>query len=187
MMFDVWMRILKRVPKSILWLGFKNTTVADNLRREAESQGVQSERLIFAEMLPKEEHLARLRLADLALDTRIYNGHTTTSDALWAGVPVITLQGSHFASRVSSSILSAIGVPELITHDPEEYEALAVRLACNDDELKEIRQRIARNRLAAPLFDTPRFVRNLESAYKEMWEIYVAGELPRTIEVIENS
>jgi protein O-GlcNAc transferase len=147
---------------------------------------VQSERLIFAEKLPKDEHLSRLRFADLALDTRIVNGHTTTSDALWAGVPVITLQGGHFASRVSSSVLSAIGLPELITHSVEEYETLAVKLANNPVELQEIRQRLARNRLVAPLFDTPRFVRNLESAYKEMWKIFLAGKPPGQIEVLEN-
>jgi protein O-GlcNAc transferase len=123
--------------------------------------------------------------ADLALDTRIVNGHTTTSDALWAGVPVLTMQGSHFASRVSSSILSAIGFTELITHSLEEYESLAVKLARNPVELQEIRQRIEKSRLVAPLFDTPRFVRNLERAYKEMWKIFLAGEAPRQIDVKE--
>ena len=184
--FDIWMRILHRVPQGVLWLGCRDEIVEKNLRREAEARGVQSGRLIFAEKLPKDEHLARLRFADLALDTRIVNGHTTTSDALWAGVPVITLQGSHFASRVSSSILSALGVPELITHSIEEYESLAVRLALNALELKEIRQRIARNRIVEPLFDTPRFVKNLETAYKEMWKIFLAGNAPQQIEVLES-
>jgi protein O-GlcNAc transferase len=185
-MFDVWMRILQQVPESVLWLLFSNKTAEENLRREAVDRGVQSERLISARMLPKDAHLARLRCSDLALDTRIVNGHTTTSDALWAGVPVITLQGGHFASRVSSSALSAIGLPELITHSLEEYEALAVQLAHNPAELQELRQRLARNRLVTPLFDTPRFVRNLESAYKEMWKIFLAGETPRQIEVLEH-
>jgi protein O-GlcNAc transferase len=185
-MFDVWMRILKQVPKGILWLVFESKLAENNLRREAEARGVQAERLIFAEKMPKDEHLARLRFADLALDTRIINGHTTTSDALWAGVPVITLQGNHFASRVSSSILSAIELPELITHSLDEYEALAVRLARNPVGLQKIRQKIAKNRLLAPLFDTPRFVRNLETAYKEMWKIFLAGEAPRKIEVLES-
>ena len=185
-MFDVWMRILQQIPESILWLLFVNKIAQENLRQEAEARGVKSERLIFTEMLPKDEHLGRFKFADLTLDTRIVNGHATTSDALWAGVPVITLQGSHFASRVSSSILFAIGLPELITHTLEEYEALAVRLAHNPVELQKIRQRLAKNRMVAPLFDTPRFVRNLETAYKEMWKIFSAGEAPRQIEVIEN-
>jgi protein O-GlcNAc transferase len=184
-MFDVWMRILKQVPESVLWLLCGNKTAEENLRREAEARGVKSERLIFAKLLPKDEHLSRLKLADLGLDTRIYNGHTTTSDALWAGVPVISLQGSHFASRVSSSILSALGVTELITYSIEEYEALAVRLALNALEVNEIRQKIGRNRAGEPLFDTPRFVRNLETAYKEMWKIFLSGDVPREIEVLE--
>jgi protein O-GlcNAc transferase len=184
--FDVWMRVLRQVPESVLWLFLTNKTAQDNLRREAESRGVKAERLIFAERLRKDEHLARLRFADLALDTRIVNGHTTTSDALWAGVPVITLHGRHFASRVSSSVLSAIGLPELITQSLKEYEALAVRLAEGPLELRNIQQRLAKNRLTAPLFDTPRFVRNLESAYKIMWGIFLEGEVPRQIEVMEN-
>jgi len=183
--FDAWMKILHQVPESVLWLTFGNKIVEDNLRREAIARGIKAERLNFAERLPKAEHLARLRLADLILDTRIVNGHTTTSDALWAGVPVITLQGTHFASRVSSSILSAIGLHELIAGSIAEYEALAVRLAYTPAELQEIRQKILKNRLVAPLFDTPRFVRNLETAYKNMWKIFLAGEEPRQIEVLE--
>jgi protein O-GlcNAc transferase len=186
LIFDGWMRILQQIPESVLWLLLMNRTAEENLRKEAEARGIKAERLIFADRLPKDEHLARLRFADLALDTQIVNGHTTTSDALWAGVPVITLQGCHFASRVSSSILSAIGFTELITHSLEEYEALAVKLARNPVELQEIRQRIANNRLVAPLFDTPRFVRNLETAYKEMWKIFLAGEAPKQIEVMES-
>jgi protein O-GlcNAc transferase len=185
-MFDVWMRILQQVPEGVLWLFLGNNIAEENLIREAEARGIKSERLIFIGMLPKDEHLGRFKFADLSLDTRIVNGHTTTSDALWAGVPVITLQGSHFASRVSSSILFAIGLPELIAYSLEEYEALAVRLAQNPFELQEIRQRIAQNRLVAPLFDTPRFVRNLETAYKEMWKIFFAGKAPRQIEVQES-
>jgi protein O-GlcNAc transferase len=184
--FEAWMQILRQVPESILWLQPGNETAERNLRREAEERGVGPERLIFGEWLPKDEHLARIGLADLALDTRICNGHTTTSDALWAGVPVITLQGGHFASRVSSSILTAVGLPELITHTLEEYESLAVRLSRNRDELHSIRQRLAKNRLTEPLFDTPRFAKNLEKAYKKMWEIFLAGEKPRKIEVVEN-
>jgi protein O-GlcNAc transferase len=184
-MFDIWMRILHQVPEGVMWLGCSGKIIEENLRRQAEARGIQPERIFFAEKLTKDKHLARLRLADLALDTQVYNGHTTTSDALWAGVPVVTLQGSHFASRVSSSILSALGMSELITYSIEEYEALAVRLAFNILELKEMRLRIARNRMAAPLFDTPRFVKNLETAYKKMWKIFLTGAAPREIEVLE--
>jgi predicted O-linked N-acetylglucosamine transferase (SPINDLY family) len=129
--------------------------------------------------------LARLRLADVALDTRIVSGAATTSDALWVGVPVITLQGSNFASSMSSSILTGIGLPELTVHSIEEYEALAVRLAHNPGERQTIRQRLMKNLSTEPLFDTPRFTRNLEKAYKEMWKIFMAGESPRQIEVVE--
>jgi protein O-GlcNAc transferase len=185
-MFDVWMRILKKAPESVLWLLLRNKTGEDNLRTEAENRGVKSERLIFGDNLPKDEHLARMRLANLALDTRVVNGAATTSDALCAGVPVITLQGTHFASRMSSSILTAIGLPEMITHTLEEYESLAVWLLRNPYELQAIRQKLARNRLTEPLFDTPRFAKNLEKAYREMWQIFLAGEQPRRIDVVEN-
>jgi predicted O-linked N-acetylglucosamine transferase (SPINDLY family) len=130
--------------------------------------------------------LARFKVSDLALDTRIYNGHTTTSDALWAGVPVITLEGSHFASRVSESILRAVGLPELITRDLDEYKHLAIRLANDRNQLQTISDKLAKNRSVEPLFDTPRFVRNLEKAFKKMWEIYLSGERPRQIAVLEN-
>jgi predicted O-linked N-acetylglucosamine transferase (SPINDLY family) len=182
-MFNVWMKILTKVPDSVLWLSVKSKTAKENLRQEAKARDVNPERLLFAERLPKQDHLARLALADLALDTRIYNGHTTSSDSLWAGVPVITLQGNHFASRVSSSILRAIGLPELITKSMEEYEALAVKLALKPEERQAIRVKIAMHRFKAPLFDTPRFVKNLEKAYKEMWNIFAAGEEPRRIEL----
>jgi len=186
-MFGVWMKIVRQVSESVLWLPRMKESAENNLKREAEARGVTSERLIFAEKLPsKDDHLARLSLADLTLDTRIFNGHSTTSDALWAGVPVITLQGRHFASRVSSSILTATKLSELITHSLEEYEALAVRLARNPGELQAIRQRLAKNRLTAPLFDTLRFAKNLEKAYKEMWKVFLAGETPRQIEVVES-
>ncbi len=183
--FNVWMNILLQVPESVLWLSLESKTAEKNLRHEAELRGLKPERLIFSNRLPIDEHLKRLKLADLALDTQIYNGGATTSNALWAGVPVITLQGSHFASRMSASILTAIGLTELITYSLEEYETLAVRLTCNPEELQAIRQKLDKNRLVAPLFDTPRFVRNLETAYKEMWKIFLAGERPRQIDVVD--
>ena len=184
-MYDNWMKILQQVPEGVLWLLRENETAEKNLRMEAEARDMKPERLIFSEKLPPDKHLARLRLADVALDTRVVNGAATTSDALRAGVPVITLQGVHFASRMSSSILTAIGLPGLITHSLEEYEALAVRLARNRGELQTIRDRLAKKRLTEPLFDTPRFTRNLEKAYKEMWGIFVTGQRPRQIEVME--
>jgi protein O-GlcNAc transferase len=185
-MFDCWMRILQKVSNSVLWLIGGNITAEKNMKKRAQSRGVNSARLFFAPHLPKDEHLARLRCADLAIDTRIVNGAATTSDALWAGVPVLTLQGSHFASRMSSSIISAVGLQELITCNLETYETLAVRLAQNPAKLRTIKMILAKNRLTEPLFDTPRFVANLESAYKKMWEIFLSEEKPRQINVVEN-
>ena len=182
-MFDVWMKILQQVPEGVLWLQGGNEITEKNLRKEAESRGVKPTRLIFSKKLSKDQHLGRLRLADVALDTRIVNGIITTSDTLWAGVPVITLQGGSFASRISSSILTAIGLPELITQTLEEYELLAVDMARNPGKLQNIRQKIVENRLVEPLFDTPRFTRNLEKAYREMWKIFMAAESPRQIEI----
>lgn len=186
-MWEVWMRILRSVPGSVLWLYLSNGAAERNLKREAAARDVDPQRIVFATKLPKPEHLARLKLADLFLDTRICNGHTTASDALWAGVPLITLQGRHFASRVASSLLAAVGLPELITASLDGYEALALRLARNPDELAAIREKLAENRLTKPLFDTPRFARNLEAAYKEFWRLYLAGEAPRMVEVVDTA
>ena len=185
LMFDCWMRILQRAPDAVLCLLEGSPIAQRNLRNALARHGIGAERLIFAEKLPKQEHLARLALMDMALDTRIYNGHTTTSDALWAGVPVLTLKGRHFASRVSASILKAIGLPELITDELDKYEALAVKLASTPEMLLKLKHKLEKNRLKSPLFDTLRFTRNLERAYQEMMEIYRAGEQPRQIEVKE--
>lgn len=185
MMFDVWMRLLKALPGAVLWLWRNVPSVDGKLRREAETRGVSGERLVFAEKMPRGEHLARLGSADLALDTRICNGHTTTSDALWAGVPVVTLQGRHFASRVSSSLLTAIGLPELVTHSLEDYETLVLRLGSNGNELRALHEKLRRNRATEPLFDTPRLVRNLERTFEEMMRIWRAGHAPRQFEVTE--
>jgi len=184
-MFDSWMKILKQVPRSVLWLIGGSKTAEKNLKHEAEDCGIGCERLVFAKKLPREEHLARLRFADLSLDTRIVNGAITTSDALWSGVPVVTLQGTHFASRMSSSILSTVGLPEMVTHSLVDYEALAIRLAKQPNELHATRQKLFQNRLTMPLFDTPRFVRHLEIAFKKMWGIYVSGDSPSPIKVKE--
>ena len=184
-MFDTWMKILRQVPGSVLWLSRGITTAVENVRSEAEKRGVDPQRLIFAERLSLDEHLARLKFADLALDTRIYNGGATTSNALWASVPVITLLGSHFVSRMSASALAAVGLSELITPSLEEFETLAVQLASNPDRLQALRQKLGGLRLTEPLFDTPRFVRNLEKAYKKIWQIYLEGQIPQPIEIVD--
>ena len=176
--FDAWMRILKRVEPSVLWLIEDSPTAAANLRREAGRRGVRPERLVFARRTNLPDHLARHRSADLFLDTLPYNAHTTASDALWAGLPVLTCAGEAFASRVAASLLSAAGLPELITGGLPEYEALAVELATNPPRLAQIRQKLLANRLAAPLFDTPRFARQIEAAYAEMHERWLAGRAP---------
>ncbi len=182
--FDVWMRILHTVPHSFLWLRKMGKSGEKNLRHEAEKRGIAPSRLLFAKRVPsKAEYLSRLGTADLALDTRIYNGHATTVDALWAGVPVVTLQGTHFASRAASSILTAAGLPELITENLQDYQNLAVRLASNPAELGRIRAKLAQNRIHAPLFDTAAFVRNLEAACQEIWHLHMSGEKPRQMEV----
>ena len=184
-MFDCWTRILKKVPRSVICLLEGSQRVEQNLKRELVKREVDESRLIFIKKMPKDEHLARLRLMDVSLDTRIYNGHTTTSDALWAGIPVVTLKGGHFASRVSASILQAMGLPELITHEIDEYEELAVKIGQSPELLKNLKDKISANRLTTPLFDTPRFTKNLEQAYREMIRIYQCGDSPRQIEVQE--
>ncbi len=183
--FDIWMRVLQAVEGSVLWLYADKEETKQNLRREAVARGVEANRLIFAGFLPKSRHLARLKLADLMLDTYTYNGHTTASDALWMGVPVVTCPGQTFAARVGASLLTAVGLPELIAGDFHEYEKLAVRLGKNAGELRQLKEKLAANRLTYPLFDTRRFVRNLENAYRAMWEIYAQGKKPEHIFVEE--
>lgn len=182
-MFAAWMGLMTRVPGSVLWLFAGNAPAKENLKREAETQGVSGDRLVFAENRPKDEHLERLRFADLMLDTRIYTGHTTNSDALWAGVPVVTLAGAHFASRVSASLLRAIGLPELIVQNLEDYLSLAFKLATDGKTLNEIKSKLAGNRLSTPLFDTPLFTHGLEKLYRRMWELYRRGEKAALIDL----
>jgi len=183
-LFDVWMRLLLATEGSVLWLSAANASAPDNLRREAARRGVSAERLIFA---PKtqlnEDHLARLQLADLFLDTLYYNAHATACDALWAGLPVLTCAGSTYASRVAGSLLSAVGLPELITHSLAEYEALALKLARDPPLLGSLRKKLARNRDSYPLFDTARFTRHIEAAYIRMWERHQRGEPPHSFAV----
>jgi predicted O-linked N-acetylglucosamine transferase (SPINDLY family) len=181
--FEVWMRLLRDVPGSVLWLLATNPRAVANLRREATVRGTQPGRLVFGPHLPQEQHLARLRLADLFLDTLPVNAGATASDALWAGLPLLTCVGGTMVSRVAGSLLTAAGLPELITYSLEEYEALALHLALHPKELTELRGRLAKNRLTAPLFDTPRFTRHLERAYEMMWNRYLQGLSPGPIEV----
>jgi protein O-GlcNAc transferase len=183
--FAGWMRILGRVQGSVLWLLADNETAADNLRKEARARAVDAARLIFAPRLALPEHLARHRAADLFIDTLPCNAHTTASDALWAGVPLLTRIGESFAARVAASLLNAVGLPELIATTAEQYEATAVELAGNPARLAEIKQRLLRNRLTTPLFDTERFARHLEDAYTRMYERYQADMRPEDIWVAQ--
>lgn len=183
MIFDTWMNILKQVPNSVLWLQENGELADKNLQNEARMRGVDPDRLVFARRLNKDEHRARLKLADLALDTRIVTGAATTSDALWMGVPVVTAAGSHFASNMSASILTAIGLPELVGPDLDAYEHLAVSLAQNAEELAATRRKLRDNRNRQPLFDTQGFAGHLERAYQKMYRVYAQGEKPSSIKL----
>ena len=170
--FNAWMQILKMVDGSVLWLLKDNPWVSENLKKEAAKQGIDATRLVFAERMSLPEHLARHRHADLFIDTLPCNAHTTASDALWTGLPVLTLMGESFASRVAASLLNAIGLSELITTSQEEYIALAIKLADNTHKLADIKQKLKQNRLTTPLFDAPLFTKNIEAAYTKMYERY---------------
>ena len=178
--FAGWMRILQAVPDSVLWLYRSNAPAKRALWMAAESHGVDHRRLVFATAMSKPQHLARLRLADLMLDTHYYNGHTTTTDALWTGVPVLTWPGETFASRVAAGLLTAAGLPELIAATREDYEQRAVERASEPQALGALRARLAANRLSMPLFDTDAHVRNLEAALETMWAVHARGERPQS-------
>jgi predicted O-linked N-acetylglucosamine transferase (SPINDLY family) len=185
-MFDAWTRILKQVPASVLWLGVRQATAQANLRHEASSRGIDEGRLVFAGHVPsKADHLARLRLADLFVDTHYYNAHATAADALSAGLPVLTFPGETFASRVAASVLTAAGIPELIAPDLASYERLAVELAHDRERLQSLRRKLEDARTTSSLVDTPRFVRNLEKGYRAMWQTRESGQPPRSIDVAE--
>jgi predicted O-linked N-acetylglucosamine transferase (SPINDLY family) len=169
-MFDIWMRILRSVDGSVLWLIEDNAPAAANLRREAERRGVDEARLVFAPRMPQEEHLARQTAADLFLDTLPYNAHTTGSDALWVGLPLLTCPGESFAARVAASLLRTMGMTELIAPTLADYEALAINLAKDRRRLEEIKQNLMLNRKTSPLFDLERFTLNIEAAYSRMLE-----------------
>ncbi len=169
--FDVWMRLLAAVENSVLWLTHANAAMVRNLDAEAEARGIDPRRLLYAAPVPKsEDHLGRLRMADLFLDTLPYNAHSTACEALWAGLPVLTCMGQSFPSRVAASVLKAVGLPELVTHSLAEYEARALELARDPAAHTALKEKLARNRKTQPLFDTVRYTRNLEAAYTRMWE-----------------
>lgn len=185
--FDIWMRLVERVPGSVLWLLAPNPTCRANLQQEAEKRGIDPNRIIFADRLPIAQHLARHRLADLFLDSLPCNAHTTASDALWAGLPVLTCLGETFSGRVAGSLLTAMDLPELITTDIEHYERLALSLAHEPDRLRSIRTKLSALRDEAPLFDSVRYARNLEQAYETMVDLMKSGAAPRPFSVVENS
>lgn len=183
--FAIWMRLLASIPNSVLWLLADNASALENLRQAAASFGIDAQRLVFASRVPTAEHLARQRVADLFLDTVPYNAHTTASDALWAGVPVLTAAGSAFAGRVAGSLLHAIGLSELVTTTLEQYETLALRLARDPVLLGHFRTRLQQNRDIFPLFDTDRFRRHIESAFLAMWDRQERALAPAPFEVTE--
>ena len=181
--FDIWMRLLDKVDGSVLWLFEAHPEVKSNLSREAQRRGIDAARLVFAPRLRSADHLARQKHADLFLDTLPYNAHTTASEALWVGLPVLTCLGSSFAGRVAASLLHAVGLPELVATSLADYEATALRLATQREELAALKERLAANRAGAALFDAPRFARHIEGAYRRMWAIHAAGEKPQAFSV----
>jgi predicted O-linked N-acetylglucosamine transferase (SPINDLY family) len=181
--FDIWMRLLASVPGSVLWLLEANALVKDNLRSEAEKRGVDAGRLIFAPVVPSADHLGRHRHADLFLDTLPCNAHTTASDALWTGLPVLTCSGDTFAGRVAGSLLMAIGAPELITGSLEDYEQMALALARDPQRLIALRRKLEENRDASALFDLPKCTEHIEAAYTRMWQTWLSGERPAAFSI----
>jgi len=181
--FDIWMRLLRLVPGSVLWLLETNDLVKDNLRLEAGKRGVEAGRLIFAPVVSPAEHLGRHRHADLFLDTLPCNAHTTASDALWAGLPVLTCSGDTFAGRVAGSLLMATGMPELVTGSLDDYEGTALALARDPQRLRALRNKLEKNRDTAALFDLPRSTANIEAAYARMWQTWSSGQEPAAFSI----
>ena len=182
--FDIWMRLLSKINGSVLWLLKANVSSEINLKNEAKKRGIEPERIIFAHKLEIKEHLARQKLADLFLDTFTFNAHTTASDALWVGLPVLTKAGKGFAARVASSLLTALEIPELITTSENEYEAQALSLATNPEKLASIKKRIVDNRTLTPLYDTEIYIKDLEKAYSYAYERYSSGLQPAELKVL---
>ena len=166
--FDIWMNMLKKVPNSVLWIFKSNETASKNLKKESKVRGVDPNRIIFASFLPQDEHLKRMSLADLFLDTFPYNSHTTASDAVRMGIPIITLSGSSFASRVVASILTCIGLKELITNNKKNYQELGIKIANNPKKLLELKKQLKYSASKSPLFDSVKFTKNLEKLYLQL-------------------
>jgi predicted O-linked N-acetylglucosamine transferase (SPINDLY family) len=183
--FEVWMRLLNACPESVLWLLGDNSDAINNLRREAGVFGIAPSRLVFTPRTSPDSHLARHLLADLFLDTLPYSAHTTASDALWMGLPVLSCMGNTFSGRVAASLLYAIGLPELVTTSLSEYEELAVTLARGAERLSAVKARLMLNRKTSPLFDTKRYTRNLETAFAETWIRHQNGKSPESFAVAE--
>ena len=181
--FDIWMRLLRAIENAVLWLPEPNATAAGNLKREAEARGIAAERLLFAPFVARDKYIARLGLADLFLDTLPYGAHSTASDALAAGLPILTSAGTTFAGRVASSLLQAADMPELITSSLADYETLALRLAREPSMLAATKAKLLKNRDMSALFDPRRFARHLEAAFAAMWERQQRGEKPAHIEI----
>ena len=181
--FNIWMRLLTKVENSVLWLRESNQFSIVNMKNEAQKRKVDPMRLVFADKVPMDEHLARQRLADLFVDTFAFNAHTTATEALWAGLPVVTKAGQGFAARVAGSILNAVGLPELVTETEQDYEALILELATNPTKLAIIKKKLATNRLTQPLFNTEQYTKHLEKGYQQAYQKYFNGDTPDTIMV----
>ena len=184
--FDIWMRLLRQVEGSVLWLAATNEDAQHNLSEEAKKRGVDPARVIFSERMEMADHLARHRLADLFLDTFHYTAHATATDALWAGLPVVTRMGRGYPARVGASLLTAIGLPELIVHSAEEYERLALALATNPERLAAVKRQLYEGRIHNPLFDTARFTRALENGYRQAYRRWIDGKSPDDIAIMED-
>ena len=179
--FNIWMNLLKKVPGSVLWLMESNKRAENNLNKEAKKRGIKSNRIIFAKKLPYSDHLARCKLGDLFLDTFNYNAHTTASDALWAGMPLVTKIGEGFTARVASSILKALDLPELVTKSDKEYEALIFEIATSSEKLVKIKKKLSQNKLTTPLFNSEMFIKYLEDGYMQVYQNYVEGNKIKSI------
>jgi protein O-GlcNAc transferase len=181
--FDIWMRLLNNIKGSVLWLRKSNEISHLNMKKEAAKRNIDPSRLVFADRVPMDEHLARQRLSDLFVDTFAFNAHTTATEALWAGLPVVTKAGQGFAARVAGSLLNAVGLPELVTKTEQDYEALILELATNPTKLAKIKEKLVVNRLTQPLFNTELYTRHLENGYQQAYQNYLDGNSPQTITV----
>ena len=179
--FDIWMKLLNKVEKSVIWLSKSNHLSEANLKKEAIKRNIDPSRLIFAERVPIKDHLARYQFADIFIDTFNYNAHTTACEALWGGLPVITKIGKGFPARVASSILNAINLPELITKSKKEYEDLVFELANNPKKLSILKQKLQANRSSQPLFNTEQYTKYLEEGYKQAYFNYLKGNVTKNI------